>query len=297
MYLCYIDESGTPDVPGNTSHYVLAGISIPIWHWHAADREIAAILSHYGLAGEELHTAWILRSYLEQYRIPNFEQLTRDQRRNAVQRERNQELLKLQHAGKSKAYQQQKKTFAHTRAYIHLTRDERRQLIRDVADCVSRWGFARLFAECVDKIHFDPVRAQRSLDEQAFEQVVSRFEQYLSRTEGMTQRNYGILVHDNNQTVAKKHTELMRRFHRQGTLWTMIDRIIETPMFVDSGLTSMVQIADLCSYALRRYLENQEDDLFTRIMSRADRIMTTVAGVRHYTNAACICEVCRLHRN
>ena len=29
MQLCYIDESGTPDVLGNTSHYVLAGISVP----------------------------------------------------------------------------------------------------------------------------------------------------------------------------------------------------------------------------------------------------------------------------
>jgi hypothetical protein len=33
MYLCYIDESGTPESSGNTSHFVLAGISIPIWHW------------------------------------------------------------------------------------------------------------------------------------------------------------------------------------------------------------------------------------------------------------------------
>ena len=24
MYLCYIDESGTPELPGNSSHFVLA---------------------------------------------------------------------------------------------------------------------------------------------------------------------------------------------------------------------------------------------------------------------------------
>ena len=33
MHLCYIDESGTPDVPGTTSHYVLAGLSIPDNFW------------------------------------------------------------------------------------------------------------------------------------------------------------------------------------------------------------------------------------------------------------------------
>jgi hypothetical protein len=296
VHLCYIDESGTPDVPGNTSHFVLAGISIPIGNWRTADRSIAAVLRRYDLAGEELHTAWVLRSYLEQSRIPNFDQLSRDQRRVAVERERNRELLQLQKDQKSKAYQQQKKTFAHTRPYIHLTRDERRGLVQEIADCVSDWSFARLFAECIDKIHFDPSRTVRSVGEQAFEQVVSRFEQYLVNTDAGGQKNYGLLVHDNNETVAKRHTDLMRRFHQQGTFWTTIHRIIETPMFVDSRLTSMVQIADLCSYALRRYLENQEGDLFTKIFSRADRVQARVLGVRHFAPGTCMCDICRAHR-
>ncbi len=33
MHLCYIDESGTPDVPGNTSHYVLAGLYVADEDW------------------------------------------------------------------------------------------------------------------------------------------------------------------------------------------------------------------------------------------------------------------------
>jgi hypothetical protein len=189
MYLCYIDESGTPDVPGNTSHFVLAGISIPIWSWRDADRSVSAILRRYDIAGEELHTAWVLRSYREQSLIPNFDQLPRDQRRVMAERERNRELLQLQKDQKHKAYQQQKKTFAHTQPYIHLTRDERRNLVREVADRVSGWGFARLFAECVDKIHFDPTKSRGAIGEQAFEQVVSRFEKYLVNTETMGQRN------------------------------------------------------------------------------------------------------------
>ena len=43
MYLYYTDESGTSDIPGNTSHFVLAGVSIPIWHWRDADGEVIAI--------------------------------------------------------------------------------------------------------------------------------------------------------------------------------------------------------------------------------------------------------------
>lgn len=297
MYLCYVDESGTSEIPGNTSHFVLAGLSIPIWRWRSADRSISGVLARYGLVGEELHTAWILRTYLEQSRIADFETLDWNARRAAVQRQRNTYLLQLQKTRQNKTYRQVKKNFAHTRPYIHLTVDERRAVVRDVADCVANWGYARLFAECIDKIHFDPNRTSRTIDEQAFEQIVSRFEQFLANTdESRGQRNFGLLVHDVNETIARKHTQLMRHFHQQGTLWTRIERIIETPLFVNSSLTSMVQIADLCSYALRRYLENGETDLFRRIFPRADRIQDTVVGVRHFTELNCVCEICQAHR-
>lgn len=297
MHLCYIDESGTPDVPGNTSHFVLAGVSIPIWHWRDADREISGILTKYGLAGEELHTAWLLRTYLEQSRIPGFEKLGWQDRRREVTRYRNGHLLRLQQQQKSKAYRQARKNYRQTEAYIHLTRDERRQLVQEIADAVSGWGFARLFAECIDKIYFDPSKTMRTVGEQAFEQVVSRFEQYLKKIDSGSQDNYyGLLVHDNNETVARKHTEMMRTFHRTGTLWTDVEQIIETPLFVDSKLTSMVQIADLCSYALRRFVENGETRLFQSVFERADRFKDTVVGVRHYTDMTCSCEICQGHK-
>jgi Protein of unknown function (DUF3800) len=163
-----------------------------------------------------------------------------------------------------------------------------------VADTIARWGFARLFAEC--KTHFDPKRTGRTVDEQAFEQVVTRFDRYLTNTEEVgAHRNLGLLVHDNNESVAKKHTELMRHFHREGTLWRQIDRIIETPLFVDSKLTRMVQIGDLCAYAFRRFVENGETNLFRRIFARADRVGVRTVGVRHFAGLGCRCEICDSH--
>jgi hypothetical protein len=185
-------------------------------------------------------------------------------RRTAVQRHRAAELLRLQTSRNLKPYHQTKKNFKHTSAYIHLTQAERLAVLQEVADRIGGWGFARLFAECIDKIHFDPLRTGRSVDEQAFEQVVSRFHHYLARSQQPDEAKYGLLVHDNNETMAKKHTDLMRNFHTQGTLWTRVDRIVETPLFVDSGLTRMIQLADLCSYALRRYVEKGETNLFRR---------------------------------
>lgn len=298
MYICYIDESGTSDVPGTSTHFVLAGMSIPIEFWRDADREIAQIMARYDLGSQELHTAWVARKYLEQSRIPNFEKHDWAALRSAMSRERVKELLRLQKANKAKTYKQTKKNFAQSSSYIHLTHSERLHLLDDVAAAVAGWGCARLFAECIDKTYFDSTKTGRSVGEQAFEQVVSRFQHFLAKTAApkSAAKPFGVLVHDNNQSVARKHTELMRQFHERGTLWTSVDNIIETPLFVDSSLTRMVQIADLCSYALRRYVENAETPLFRAVFSRADMSNGKAVGVRHFTANSCRCEICCSHR-
>jgi len=295
VYLCYIDESGTSQVPGNNSHFVLAGLSIPIWRWKDCERQIQTIKQRYSLEDVEIHTAWLLRDYREQRRIPNFASLGHSQRRTEVTRLRNETLLRLQKQPSSKAYKRAKKNFRQTDPYIHLTRNERRNFVTAVARRVGGWGFARLFADCLDKVHFDPTKHPYTVvDEVAFDQLVSRFEQFL-RIAASEGQDIGLLIHDNNETIAKKHTQLMQSFHRRGTLWTKIDHIIETPLFVDSSLTGMVQIADLCAYALRRYLENDETDLFDLIFQCADRRDEVVVGVRHFTKQPCSCKICEAH--
>lgn len=290
MQLCYIDESGTPDIPGNTPHYVLAGLSLPDQFWKQHNTQLEAIKTKYGLDDAEIHVAWMMRTYLEQSSIPGFESMTYVRRRSEVNKKRKAELFRLQKVNR-KGFKQTRKNYRKTEAFVHLTRRERRQAVTDIAKLISSWGVARLFAECIDKVHFDPTIAKRSIHEQAFEQVVSRFEQYLKNND----EGYGLLIHDNNQTVAQRHTDLMKTFLRKGTLWTKIRHIIETPMFVDSQLTSMVQLADLCAYALRRYLENEEEELFDLIFRRADRRGQIAVGVRHFTSLECLCKICASH--
>lgn len=289
MYLCYIDESGTPQIPGNTSHFILAGISIPSFHWKDCDRDISKLKRNWGFEDSEIHTGWLLRPYLEQNKIPNFEKLDYNKRRSEVLKYRKKDLYRLQ-KNKPKTYHHIKKIYKKTDPYIHLTYDERKLVIIKFSEIISKWGFARLFAECIDKTHFDPNLTNQSVEEQAFEQVVSRFEHYLqniSKKKGM-----GLLIHDNNPTLSKRLTDLMIAFHKKGTLWTKIKSIIETPLFVDSQLTCMVQAADLCSYSLRRYFEKGEDELLKNIFKRADRKGTRVVGIRHFTDESCACMIC-----
>lgn len=66
MIFCYIDESGTPEIPGNGTHYVLAGLSIPVSNWKKAEEAIQQIKRKYQLDNCEIHTGWILASYLQE---------------------------------------------------------------------------------------------------------------------------------------------------------------------------------------------------------------------------------------
>ena len=295
MYLCYIDESGTPQIPGNTSHYILAGITIPIGKWKSCEQDINRIKNTYKLTNAEIHTGWLLRNYTEQNKIRNFNSLDYNTRIYEVNKYRNVDLLKLQKSKNRWLYKQKKKNYSQTKNYIHLAHHERMSFVEEIAKTIGNWNFARLFAECIDKIHFNPAKSNLSIDEQTFEQIVSRFERFLKVIDHV-HPTYGMLIHDNNETVAKKHTELMKNFHKSGTFWTSIENIIETPLFVNSQLTSMIQIADVCAYSLRRYLENRNEKLFDHIFKRADRKDGIAVGVRHFTNFYCDCKICKAHK-
>lgn len=297
MHFCYIDESGTPDIPGNSSHYILAGLSIPIERWKECELQIQTIKQRYNLTHAEIHTGWLIRPYLEQSKIQHFKNLDYAARKYESEKYRNSELLKLQSPKTKKLYHQTKKNYRSTKDYIHLTYDERKSFIQEICTLIGSWQFARLFAECIDKIHFNPAASSQTIDEQAFEQLVSRFEQYLRiYTSSSNSMKYGLLIHDNNDTVKKKHTDLMKSFHDRGTLWTSVTNIIETPMFVDSQLTNMVQLADVCSYSLRRYLEKTETNFYNEIIKAADKKKGKVVGVRHFTAYHCSCNICASHK-
>ena len=116
MRFCYIDESGTPQIPGNTSHYILAGMAIPVNYWKKSDTVVEKIKSKFNLKGAEIHTAWINRSYLAQSQIPSFEELSHEDRRYEVSKLRNIELLRLQKIGNRTRYKQVKKNYRKTEA-------------------------------------------------------------------------------------------------------------------------------------------------------------------------------------
>lgn len=291
MYFCYVDESGTPDLPGNTSHYVLVGLAIPYYKWQFCDDKILEIKKRYLLQKDEIHTAYIYDTHRHEKQIPDFEKLSYEERRKKVLDWRSVRLAEI----KGKKHALKLREYKRTEPYIHLTYAERMRFISDIIHAVSKWDFMKVFGECIDKVHFAKTTPHKQVADQALENVINRYERFLARQE---RKCHGIVIHDACEGKAARHTELMRKFHERGTFWTSVRHIVETPFFVDSKLTVMVQIADLCGYLIRRYLENDEKELFQLIHPLADDYEGRLVGLRHYTNVdkPCACLICQFHK-
>ncbi len=291
LFICYLDESGVVERGAQGTHFVLLGLALPATEWRICDHAIAKLKAAHRLASAEIHAGWMARRYPEQERINGLDALSDDNRRRAVRTERKTDLAKA-HLRGAKAVRGLAVNYRKSDPYIHLTHGERLSFLRAVADEVGGWTQARLFADAQQKAA-SKTGAEHTILDHAFEQVVSRLHHYLVAKEIPV----AILVQDQNRTASKRLTDLMRRFHARGTFFTQIPRLAETPLFVDSGLTSMVQVADLCAYAVRRFFENGETDLFDRIYGRFDRTPSgTLVGLRHYTGqTTCACRPCKDH--
>ena len=289
MFILYVDESGVEELNVPPPHFVLLGLMIPAAEWKALDSAIETVKARYGLAGVEIHSAWMARRFSEQEKVSGFDGLDRRSRLAAFQSEVQQRSGVLGVRGNKKKIKAFRREVRETSRYAHLTRDERLHCLLDLGAELARWDSIRIFADAISKADFQA--GSRTPYEMAFEQVLTRYQTFLSHVS-----DTGIVVHDNNTTVAPRLHDLSRKFHEEGTFYREIPNIVETPLFVDSRLTAMIQMADLCSFALRRTLERGESEIWDLVEPRVDEFRGKNVGVRHYTGSRpCSCRICVAH--
>ena len=247
----------------------------------------------------EFHAKDICVSISEQEKIEDFVELDRDARRASVQRVREEKLR----AAKGNDRRQKIKKYNGTHPFIHLTRQERRQLYVDALDLIGSHNGLVLFGEVCDKTHLQKNTGEEDAFKNNFTQLITRFNAFVGRqneTSGTDGWDKGMLVMDNEPTHEAAMSELMRRFRAQGHPWSDLKHVIENPFFVDSASAMAVQAADLCAYAVRRYIEranlehSYEREDFMRLFHRFDRRGPRLDGLRHYCErGTCGCEVCK----
>lgn len=135
----------------------------------------------------------------------------------------------------------------------------------------------RLFGVVLEKKNF----SGQDIAKVAFEQLCSRFDQFLGRLhslKGDTQR--GLIVFDKSSTEQRIQT-LAREFKYAGHSFGVTRNYAEVPVFVDSKASRLIQLADLIAYALFRHFEHADSKYYQVIAHRFDAEGGVVHGLYH----------------
>lgn len=169
------------------------------------------------------------------------------------------------------------------RPWKGIRRKERLEIIDGALDVLcSSHQSNRLFAIAVHKAHRspdDPV-------EYAFEEICNRFNLQLRRIynrstehDGGAQR--GLVIMDKSDNYEAALQNLARKFRIEGTRWGNLRNMAEVPLFVDSQLSRIVQIADLVSWSVWRRYQYQDTRYFDKIIQRFDSEGKVLHGLAH----------------
>ena len=133
--------------------------------------------------------------------------------------------------------------------------------------------------------------------ELAFEDLCSRFDMYLNRQRSQGDRQRGILILDKSsqETTLQR---MSRDFRNLGTQWGVIRNLAETPLFVDSRASRLVQLADHVAYAVFRRYNASDSTYFDVISPKFDFHDGVIHGLAHKQkfDPQCMCIACATRR-
>ncbi len=170
-----------------------------------------------------------------------------------------------------------------------MQRDEARGVIRSVLGVVREsYGSAAAFACAVHKASY-PDTDPMSL---AFEDVCSRFDMMLSRRHAAGDRQRGMIILDESaHETSLQH--MAKGFRVQGTRLCAIRNLVDVPLFVDSKMSRLVQVADHIAYAVFRRFNAGDSSYFDIIAHRFDEHNGIVHGLAHLVrDPSCMCPAC-----
>jgi hypothetical protein len=174
------------------------------------------------------------------------------------------------------------------------SRDDRRAVLKQVLEVVATaYGSARVFACAVQKRSFP----NRDPMEIAFEDLCSRFDRFLGRLASDGDRQRGLIILDKSAHETSLQG-LARNFRVVGTRWGSIRHLADTPVFIDSKASRLVQIADHIAYAVFRRFEAADATYFDVIAPRFDAEGGRIHGLshRHKDTLTCMCPACLTRR-
>ena len=175
-----------------------------------------------------------------------------------------------------------------------LSQDDARGTIKSVLDVLANaYDSARAFACVVHKPSFP----NRDPMEIAFEDLCSRFDRYLRRLRANGDAQRGLLILDKS-TYETTLQQMSVAFRTLGTRWGVIRNLADTPLFVDSRASRVIQLADHVAHAVFRRYQSGDTQYFDRIARKFDSEDGIIHGLAHKElgNPHCMCIACLSRR-
>lgn len=129
--------------------------------------------------------------------------------------------------------------------------------------------------------------------ETAFEEICNRFNLFLTRLWRQKNQQRGLVVMDESHYEGTLQ-RLAREFRERGNRWGQVRNLAEVPLFVDSGASRLIQIADLLSWSVWRRYEHGDARYFDPLVRRFDRSGGVIHGLVHHKRPTeyCACPAC-----
>jgi len=132
------------------------------------------------------------------------------------------------------------------------------------------------------------------------EEMAGRFDAFLvglEMADSKGEKQRGLMIFDQSRHE-KTVQALLTHYRTTGASFGRITHLAEVPLFTDSKITRMLQIADFVAYAVYRRYEASDIRFLDIIMPRFSQSGGKLHGLLHL-NAAyreCCCEACFSHR-
>jgi hypothetical protein len=152
--------------------------------------------------------------------------------------------------------------------------------MKDALSAINAHPSNRVFGAAIKKVRAATI--PRDPVELAFEQLSSRFDQYLMRLHRKQDTQRGVIIFDksNQESSIQK---LASDYRRVGHTWGKLRNLAEVPLFLDSQISRLVQLADLIAYALFRNFERNDPQFYNIVSPHFDSEGGVVHGLYHYS--------------
>ena len=176
-----------------------------------------------------------------------------------------------------------------------MPRQQRKELLRDVYGLLGKQAGnagVSLFAMALYKPDNRSSHIQRTCEEMA-----GHFDAYLGSLEAAGDKQRGLMIFDQSRHE-KTVQALMTQFRTTGASFGRVKRLAEVPLFTDSKITRMLQLADFVAYAVYRRYESGDASYFDMILPAFHEASGIVHGLVHLhaDHKTCYCPGCLSRR-